>query len=189
MEARRTRTVLCSTLAMALALVGGACGDDSDEEAGSGAGITSTSAPAAGKTLEVTGADYAFVGVPPTIAAGTTVSFKNTSAKEVHELVALRVKDGDTRPLSDILALPEAERDQAAEFRGVTIAFPNEAGFTPEGPVVLGQPGRYIFVCTIPVGADPAAYRAAAQKGGGPVEVPGGPPHVARGMVTEVRVT
>ena len=187
MEPRRTRTLLGT--ALALALLAGACGETDDEKAESGPSATATSAPAAAKTLEVTGADYAFEDVPASVAAGTTVSFKNSSAKEVHELVALRVKDGDDRPLSTILALPEAERDQAAEFRGVSIAFPNEPGFTPEGPVVLNQPGRYIFVCTIPVGADPAAYRAAAQKGGGPVEVPGGPPHVARGMVTELKVT
>ncbi len=42
--------------------------------------------------------------------------------------------------------------------------------------MTLTQPGRYIFVCTIPTGADPAAYREAAKTPGPPPDVPGGPP-------------
>lgn len=184
MEPRRTRTLLST--ALALAVIGGGCGETKDETA-TGAGATTTAA--AGKELAVTGIDYAFVGVPKTVAPGTVVSFKNTSTKEVHELVALRVKDGDSRALDTILQLPEAERDGAAEFRGVVVAFPGEEGFAPEGPVTLTQPGRYFLVCTIPTGADPVAYREKAKAATGPVEVPGGPPHVAKGMVAELMVT
>ena len=60
------------------------------------------------------------------------------------------------------------------------------------GPAVIGgwlsQPGRYLLVCTIPTGADPAVYREKAKTATGPIEVPGGPPHVAKGMVSEVVV-
>ena len=190
MEPRRTRTVLSAALALTVIGVG-ACGDNSDDKTNTGAGPTSTSAPKATppKTLAVTGVDYAFEGVPASVASGTTVTLKNTSTQEVHELVALRVKDGDTRPISTLLALPEAERDQAAEFRGVTIAFPSKEGFNPQGPLTLSQPGRYLFVCTIPTGADPVAYEEKAKTAQGPIEVPGGPPHVAKGMVKEVTVT
>jgi uncharacterized cupredoxin-like copper-binding protein len=196
MEARPAhRRALCAALALALTVVGGACGDNSDDETtGTGAGASSTVAPtstAGGKALAVTGVDYAFTGVPKTVPAGTVVTFSNTSTKEVHELVALRVKDGDTRPVSALLQLPEAERDQAAEFKGVSIALPGEPAVTPEGPVTLAQPGRYLFVCTIPTGADPAAYKAAMQNptSGPPPSIPGGPPHVVQGMVSELTVT
>jgi len=188
MEPRRTRTLLST--ALALAVIGGGCGDTKDETTtGAGASTTAPAATAAGKALAVTGTDYAFVGVPKTVAPGTVVSFKNTSPKEVHELVALRVKNGDTRPLGTILQLPEAERDAAAEFRGVVLAFPNEEGFSPQGPLTLTQPGRYLFVCTVPTGADPVAYREKAKTAQGPIEVPGGPPHVVQGMVAELTVT
>ena len=195
MELRPSRTLLSVGLALTL---GGACGENSDDETGAGATSTpqttakaapSTTAGGAAKTLAVTGIDYAFTGVPATVAAGTVVSFTNSSTKEVHELVALRVKDGETRPAPVLLQLPEAERDAAAEFKGVLIAFPGEAGVAPQGPVTLSQPGRYLFVCTIPTGADPAAYRAAAKNPGPPPEVPGGPPHVVAGMLSELTVT
>ncbi len=54
--------------------------------------------------------------------------------------------------------------------------------------MVLTQPGRYLFVCTIPTGADPAAYREAAKNPGPPPSIPGGPPHVVVGMLSEVTV-
>lgn len=192
MEPRRTRALLGT--ALAFAVLGGGCGDTKDDKVATGAGVTTTAGPKAagdGKALTVTGADYEYQGVPKTAAAGTVVSFKNSSNKEVHEIVALRVKDGENRPLSDLLALPEAESDKVTEFRGVVVAFPGEAGVSPEGPLTLSQPGRYVFLCGIPTGADPVAYKAAAaaKKGPGPVEVPGGPPHLTKGMVAELTVT
>ena len=187
---RRSNAVVWGP-ALALVLAAGGCASTSDE-AGKAA---STTAPATApttkvdaKTLTVTGVDYEFKGVPAKVAPGTTVNFTNDSTKEVHELVALRVVDGETRPMATLLQLPEAERDKAAEFRGVAVAFPGEKGFTPQGPVTLTQPGRYFFVCTIPTGADPAAYREAAKKPGPPPDVPGGPPHVAAGMVAQLTV-
>lgn len=178
--------------ALALVVIGGACGETSDDQKAAVTTVTTASTTtAAAKTVEVTGDDYFFKGVPAKIAPGTVISFTNASKKEVHELVALRVKEGETRPASALLQLPEAERDAAAEFRGVAIAFPEEKAITPEGPVTLTQPGRYLFVCVIPTGADPAAYREAVKNpnpSGPPPSVPGGPPHVANGMVAEVTV-
>jgi len=188
MDARPIGTLL--GVGLALTLVGAACGSDSDKKDTGGAATTVVPPTStASKTLAVTGTDYAFTGVPETVSTGTVVSFKNASTKEVHELVALRVKDGDTRPVGAILKLPEAERDQATEFRGVLIAYPGEQGFAPQGPLTLSQPGRYLLVCTIPTGADPAAYRENAKTAKGPVVVPGGAPHVAAGMFAELKVT
>lgn len=168
----RSNTALLGA-ALALAVIGGACGGSSDDEA---------------KELNVKGVDYAFEGVPKKVAPGTVVALTNDSKKEVHEIVALRVKDGETRPLSDLLQLPEAEQEKVAEFRGVVVAFPGEKGFAPQGPLTLSQPGRYLLICTIPTGADPVLYREKAKDAKGPVEVPGGPPHVAKGMAVEVTV-
>lgn len=188
MKTGRSLTILSAALTLALA--GGACGENSDEVGSGGAPRSTTpAASTAPKSLALTGIDYAFIGVPESVAAGTVVSFKNTSTTEVHEVIALRVKDGDTRPMASLLALPEAERDQAAEFRGVVVAFPGEEGFAPAGPLTLSQPGRYLLVCTIPTGADPVEYREKAKSATGPVEVQGGPPHVAKGMVAELKVT
>ena len=194
MEPRQTRTLLSAALALSL-VGGGACADTKYDKVATdaGAGASSTAAPkaAGGQPLAITGTDYEFKGVPKTAAAGTVVTFKNTSAKEVHEVVALRVKDGETRPMSDLLALPETEAEKVAEFRGVIVALPGEEGFAPTGPLTLSQPGRYMLLCAIPTGADPAAYKAAleAKKGPGPVEVPGGPPHLTKGMAAELTVT
>jgi len=173
-----------------LALVAGACGNTDNEKKAAGATSTARSNPkAGGKPLTIIGTDYAFTGVPASVPAGTVLAFKNESTKEVHEIVALRVNDGETRPASVILQLPEAERDKAAEFRGVVVGFPGEEGFAPEGPLTLSQPGRYLLVCSIPTGADPVAYREKAKTAKGPVEIPGGPPHVAKGMSAELKVT
>jgi hypothetical protein len=57
------------------------------------------------------------------------------------------------------------------------------------GDGTLTEKGRYAVICAIPVGADPAAYLAAAQSSqGGPPNVPGGPPHLTQGMFGEITV-
>lgn len=132
MEPRRTRTLLSA--ALTLALVGGsACADTKDDKVatGTGPGASSTSAPKAaggGQPLAITGTDYEFKGVPKTAAAGTVITFKNSSAKEVHEVVALRVKDGETRPMSDLLALPEAETHKAPSSGACSSPSPRRRG-------------------------------------------------------------
>ena len=54
----------------------------------------------------------------------------------------------------------------------------------------LTEKGRYLVICTIPVGADPAAFLQAAQSSGSgpPPQVPGGPPHLAQGMYGQITV-
>lgn len=181
-----------SVLALVLSAAG--CGATTDEASSKPTTTAAAVAPAttakagAASTLAITGVDYAYKGVPAKVAPGTVVTLTNESTKEVHEVVALRVVDGETRPMAALLQLPEAERDKAAEFRGVTVAFPGEKGFSPQGPLTLTQPGRYLLVCTIPTGADPVAYREKAKTAQGPVVVPGGPPHLVGGMAAELTV-
>ena len=53
----------------------------------------------------------------------------------------------------------------------------------------LTEKGRYLVVCFIPTGADPAAYLQAVQSSSdGPPDVAGGPPHVTQGMYGAITV-
>ncbi|MEQ9161428.1 MAG: hypothetical protein RLN74_01900, partial [Ilumatobacter fluminis] len=58
------------------------------------------------------------------------------------------------------------------------------------GDGTLSEPGRYVLMCFIPIGADPDEYLAAvaAAGGGKPDGVAGGPPHFTAGMYAELVV-
>lgn len=199
----RTRSIRRRLLGAVLAVValtaGAACGDDDDTDDAS-AETSTTESPsdgdaegdgdAGGDTVLVTGVDYAYEDLPATASVGTELTFTNASATEVHEMVLLKVADGETRPLPELLQLPEDEQSAVTEFRGVTVAFPGEdAGFT-DGSMTLTEPGRYVVICVIPTGADPQAYREAVAdpNAEGPPDVDGGPPHVVQGMAGEIEV-
>ncbi len=177
-------------LAVAATLLLGACateeGAEEDEEE---AAATATTQPA--EEISVTAKDYAFDGIPAQIDAGSKLSLMNSSAKEVHELIALKLAEGESRPVADLVKLPEAELERvlAGEPATVLVALPNSEGMAVEGDGSLAEAGRYMFVCFIPTGADPAAYQAAIQNPqGGPPNVTGGPPHVTQGMFAEATV-
>lgn len=179
-----TRTALIASL-LAFALVGAACsGNDADET------TTTTEGEAAAPSVEVRAVDYGYAGLPAEIAAGTEIKLVNESDTELHEFVAIKLADDDTRSAVELVQLPPEEL--GALFASVTtviIAPPNEAGFPVEGTGVLTEPGRYAIICAIPTGADPDEYLAAAAEAeGGPPQVDGGPPHFVQGMVTEVTV-
>ena len=185
---------------MAFAFVAMACGDDDDtvaadpdgERTESDAGDDSSDdADEGDEPLLITGADYEFRDVPESVEAGTELAFTNVSDEEVHEIVLLKVADDETRPMNELLALPENERDALAVFRGVTVAFPGEDAVFTDGSMTLAEPGRYILICSIPTGADPQAYRDAVADpdAQGPPDVEGGPPHLVNGMVAEIEVT
>ena len=149
------------------------------------AGCSTDSGP-----VEVTAVDYAYEGLPTTVAAGTEITMVNESAMEVHEFVAIRLPDDETRPVSELVKLPPEEL--AAFFPGlatVLIAAPGEEAVAVEGDGTLTEPGRYAIICVIPTGADPQEYLAAAAASeGGPPDVAGGPPHIVSGMYAEVVV-
>lgn len=149
-------------------------------------------APTSG-TIAVTAQDYSFSGVPALVATGAELTFTNGSAVEFHEMVVLRVADGETRSMDELLALPEAESESVAEFQGVLVASPGEAGVNPEGgdpSVTLTQPGRYIIICGVPQGADPAMAEEMMMQMEGAEEpqLEGGPPHFTLGMAAEFTV-
>jgi hypothetical protein len=140
--------------------------------------------------IEVTGVDYGFVDLPDTVVAGSEIVFRNTSEAEVHEFVALRLDDDDTRTAEEILALPAPELGPLlAGVSSVIVAPPGAEGIVVEGSSTLSEPGRYVVMCLIPTGADPDEYMvAAAEAEGGPPDVAGGPPHFVEGMWAELIV-
>lgn len=215
-----SRTHLRRHLA-ALATVGGlallaACGDDtSDAPVASAPAATSapvtaaettapptTAAPvdqtepsttenAAVAPVVVSAADYRFDGLPTEVAAGTQFQLGNASTVELHEMVAVRIADGDDRPIAEIIT-----NDLGSLFASapsfVLLAAPGESEqITAVGDGTLTEPGRYALVCMIPTGIDPLTYlNAAAESGDGPPQVEGGgAPHVFNGMFAELTVT
>lgn len=165
-----------------LALVLAACGD-------SDTGDTATQSGDEGPpTIEVVGDDYLFDGLPDTIEAGTKLTFRNVADEELHEVVAIRLPDDETRTVGELFALPPEEFPEVPPS-AVIIAEAGQTGQVIVGDGVLTEPGRYVFFCAIPVGADPQEYLTAAATSDGPPDVAGGPPHFVEGMVAEVTVT
>ena len=158
---------------LALAAVGAACG---------GGDATKT----------VTAADYSFKGLPKEVDAGTTLALTNSSTKELHEMVVIRLADDEKRPVTQLVNLSEAEAEKvfAGEPAMVLVAPPNAGEMIKAvGDGKLTEKGRYAVICSIPIGADPAAFLAAMQSSqGGPPNVPGGPPHLTQGMFGEITV-
>ena len=118
--------------------------------------------------VDVTGVDYAFEGIPETLAAGpTSFSFTNDGTEE-HEMVMFRKADGETRSFEELFALPEEEAGDAVTFTAAT--------FSPIGETTYAladlEPGQYAAVCFIPVGG-----------------AEDGPPHFTEGMLAEFEVS
>lgn len=140
--------------------------------------------------VEVELVDFAFVGLPDTIAAGTRLSVVNTAEAELHELVAFRLPDEEERSVPELLRLPPEEAMPIlGEPAAVLLAAPGGPQIAAVGDGVLDEPGRYAIVCFIPTGVEPQVYlEAAAATESGPPQVEGGPPHLAQGMYAELIV-
>lgn len=194
-----THRTLLAASAVALALVLGACSSDdaaADDPAGDAGSTNTESTESAGetsdgKTIEVVAVDYAYEDLPDTIETGTTLTLRNDAENELHELVAFRLPDDETRSVEEIVALSPEEMQAAlgAEPTTVILAPPmSEQVATPIGDGTLEEPGRYAIICLIPTGADADEYMKAAATSDGPPDVPGGAPHIAQGMYAEVEV-
>jgi hypothetical protein len=161
---------MCAPLAFA------ACGDDPEATAIDG-------------VVEVALSDFSFGDMPDEIAAGTRLAVENTSENELHELVAVRLADGDDRPVVDIVASGLGEVLSAGPPAAVLLAAPGGEQIAAVGDGVLAEPGRYLVLCAIPTGADVQEYLEAAETSDGPPPVDGGPPHFVNGMVDDLVVT
>lgn len=169
-----------------------ACGDDAttaDTTAATAAAST-TGTVVDGGVLTIALGDFAFGGLPEAVPAGTKLAVENTSTSELHEIVALRIPDAETRSAAELIALPETELLTAVGPIPATVllAAPGAPQVTAVGDGTLAEPGRYLIVCAIPTGVDPAEYLAAAAESDGPPDVPGGPPHFVHGMFAELVV-
>lgn len=136
--------------------------------------------------------DFAFGGLPESVPAGTRLAIENISEAELHEIVAFKVPDGEARSAEELLALPEEELLAIVGPIPTTVllAPPGAPQIDALGDGTLTEPGRYLLLCAIPTGIDPAEYlAAAAAAGGGPPQVEnGGPPHFVHGMHAELIV-
>lgn len=197
------RPLLATATLVLAALAAAACGDDDDVAAAPpvastvAATFASTATPAAtptqgdGGTTEVVAVDYAFQGLPRQIAPGTKLALRNTSATEMHELVAVRLPEGESRSAAELFRLPDEQLQAVlAEMPDLVLAAaPGKAGSVALGNGVLTKPGRYLLFCAIPTGADPVEYaRALEAAGDAPPSVTGGPPHFTRGMFGDLSV-
>ena len=176
-------------LALAGALVIGACSDDEAEDEATET-ATAAASQAAGETVAVTAIDYGFEGLPSEVAAGTMLTLTNASTAEFHELVAVLLPAGEARTAEELLALSEEEQTalMSGEPAAVLVAMPGEAGIAVVGDGTLSEPGRYLILCAIPVGADPAAVMAAMSAATAAPELEGGAPHFTEGMFADVTV-
>lgn len=204
---RATATVMVAGLLLGTA----ACGDDDDATTATTAGSPSaieeassttaadTSAPSDAPAddgdhdhVEVAAVDFGFQNLPTEIKAGTRLSLVNEAETELHELVAIRLPDEETRPVSDLVKLPREELGaiMSSEPQAVLLAEPGGEQIPAVGDGTLTEPGRYVILCAIPTGVAPAEYlAAAAQSQGGPPTIENaGPPHFVNGMFAELTV-
>lgn len=119
------------------------------------------------EAVDVTAVNYEFQDVPESIPAGT-VSFSLTNeGNEQHEMILFRRADGETRTVDELLALPEAEAEEALVFQSANVVEPGATGYANSELT----PGGYVAVCFLPVGGGED-----------------GPPHFTEGMIAEFEV-
>lgn len=133
----------------------------------------------AGLEAELT--EYAFEGLPDDTDAGRTVLTVENTGSELHEAVVMKVNDGVEESAEELLALPEEEAMGKVTPAGMAFAFPGQSAST----VLDLEPGRYIVVCFLPVGATPEAMEEMEATGAEPQ----GLPHAMEGMVHELTVS
>lgn len=202
---RRPGRLAAGALVAGLVLAAAACGGDDDSgstttappgtEAPASTAAPDTTAPAgteapAGDVVELVASDFAFGGLPETVAPGTRFNLTNTSATELHEFVLVRLADDDTRSAEEIVH-GDLEAALTSGPPALVVLAPPGGGeqIVAVGDGALHEPGRYLAVCMIPTGVDAQTYLdAAAASNGAPPDVPGGPPHVVHGMFGEVTV-
>jgi plastocyanin len=166
--------------------------------------------PMDGMTVEVTGVEYAFTGLPESVPVGTTLAFTNGGV-ELHEMVVNRIADGVEETFDELMALNESGVDLEAEGyidaeygNQMVLALP---GQTAEDTITLDQEGRYVVLCYVPSGLEPAKLEefgvdiTTLDENTDMAELPAeaqayleevmttGVPHLVNGMIQEFTVT
>jgi hypothetical protein len=185
MYPRRTATkiAIASTLVTAMTYLLAGCGDS--EPAAVAAPVPTD--------IAVRATDFHFHDLPDHVIVGSTVTLVNDAPTEMHELVALRLADDETRTAEEIMALPQEEMVAVFESSPpamVILAGPGQDPVTAVGDGTFTEPGRYLIICAIPTGVSAEDYFAAVAQsdGEGPPQVDGGPPHFVHGMFAELEV-
>lgn len=126
------------------------------------------------EVVEFSAIDYGYEGLPSTLPAGVTsfVMSNDSEAGEAHEFSLVKLSDDTELSIQELLEMPEDEAEQHIEaFGGGTFAPAGAAS----GTVTELTPGRWAYVCFIPVGTV------------GDTEGTG-PPHFLEGMAGELTV-
>lgn len=122
--------------------------------------------------IEATGVDYEYEGLPGTLPSGTVAMTFDNQGEEVHEIGLVRIDEGVTQSVEELLAMPEEQAMSMVTFVGVAFADPGQADTT----FLEMEPGRYAAVCFVPEGTTHT-------------DMPGGgAPHFTLGMVGEFTV-
>ncbi|MDZ4827279.1 MAG: hypothetical protein SGJ13_12580 [Actinomycetota bacterium] len=113
MTRSRTRVLHVLVALTAAASLPAGCGGDDDDDSDAADTPPATEAESEGddegETVVVSAIDYGYEDLPDSVAACSTLTLHNTSDAELHERVAFRLADDETRSLKELLALPEAE--------------------------------------------------------------------------------
>lgn len=193
-----TATRWLSVIAL-FAVVGVACGGSSTTTTAPRATETpaTTQAPAPTVTtvapattapprVEITAFDYRYEGVPEVVPAGTTFFLINESLTEFHEAAIIRLDNDDQRTVEELTALSPGELlENTGTFQVALLSRPGQMQYAKSpGSATLRTPGRYLIVCSVPLGADPAVVERQVEFGP-PAQIEGVPAHYQVTMFAE----
>ena len=129
------------------------------------------------QSLEVSGKDYKFEGLPDDMPAGRTAIMFANEGMEAHEIVVASKKDGVTESFDELLQMPEEEAMAKINMLGGAMA-PHVGD---QALMVADfEPGDYAALCFIPTGSTMDHGEEPDGEG---------PPHFTQGMKTEFTVT
>jgi uncharacterized cupredoxin-like copper-binding protein len=131
--------------------------------------------------MSVTAKDYKFDGVDKTVKSGPTVLRLENKGTEVHEAIVVRVNDGVTESVDELLQDPDAAQSKVTTVGAAFVKPGSTAGST----IAIDKPGKYVMLCFIPLGTTPEALQKAIESG----TEPDGPPHFTQGMKAEFTVS
>jgi hypothetical protein len=126
-------------------------------------------------TVDQTVNEYAFDGVPESVAAGTIAITLNDKGAEMHEAILFRLNDDVTETVEQLLQLPEEQAMTKVTDLGGVIVTPGVSDTFFRDL----EPARYGLVCFMPVGVSSPEQLETAQ----------GEPHFIHGMFAEFEVT
>jgi hypothetical protein len=130
-------------------------------------------------SVTITATDYEFAGWEELHNAGEYGITLVNEGEELHEMQLVRITDEQNRPIEELVDLNEEELEGVINQVAFSFACPGDAA----DPVAadMTEPGRYVMICFIPVGATPETSIEEFET----LE----PPHFAQGMVHEFEVT